>query len=64
MGQNMPHLTGGEALARFRATHPNLGVILSTAGGSLDEQGASGILPKPCTATELREKVREALAQP
>jgi CheY-like chemotaxis protein len=64
MDQNMPHLSGEEAMARLRISHPNLKVIISTGGGAVDAPAATGLLPKPYTASELREKVRETLARP
>ena len=62
LDQNMPRLSGTEALARFRTTRPSIQVIVSTGGGTIDAQGSADLLPKPYTATELRQKVRKILA--
>lgn len=62
----MPGLDGFELLGRVQESNPGLPVLLVT--GAVDRrhaltgaQGASGVLYKPFTHTELREAVARAL---
>lgn len=64
----LPGLNGLELLARLRATHPKLPVILMTAHGSTDtaieatKLGACDYVPKPCDTEELLGMVEAAVA--
>jgi signal transduction histidine kinase/CheY-like chemotaxis protein len=64
----MPDTTGGEVFDRLRQLDPDVRVLLSTgyAGSQeakeLVERGCLGVLAKPYSMNELRDRVHEALA--
>jgi CheY-like chemotaxis protein len=60
----MPRMTGGQVLETILRLRPDARVIVSTGGtahGSERPEGVLGILPKPYTATALRQVVAQAL---
>jgi two-component system cell cycle sensor histidine kinase/response regulator CckA len=68
LDMNMPGMDGVETMTRLKAEFPNIKVLIST-GHSMDGElkrmqceGTFGLLQKPYRADDLREKVREAMA--
>jgi signal transduction histidine kinase/CheY-like chemotaxis protein len=65
----MPEMDGLELLARARQYKPDLGGVLMTAYGTLDnliksmQLGVTGFLMKPFTGSELGQAVQEALVK-
>ena len=65
----MPSADGLEVLRAARTHHPDVGVVIVTAFGTVDEaihamgQGAADYITKPFRQTELRTRVRRALEQ-
>ena len=65
----MPGLTGLDLLARVRATHPSLPVVLVTGAGTYGNltqalaNGASGIVVKPFSHADLVAAVHSALGR-
>ena len=65
----MPGLTGLELLARVRATHPSMPVVLVTGAGTYGNltqalaNGASGIVVKPFSHADLVAAVHSALGR-
>lgn len=69
LDMNMPGMDGVETMARLKSEFPNINVLIST-GHTVDSEldrmrceGRFGLLKKPYRASELREKVREAMAK-
>jgi len=65
MDMVMPNMGGGEAYDRIKEINPRVKVLLSS-GYSLDGEakkilarGCDGFIQKPCTISELSEKIRE-----
>ncbi|RJQ70223.1 MAG: sigma-54-dependent Fis family transcriptional regulator [Desulfobacteraceae bacterium] len=65
----MPEMSGMELMARVRGRFPDLEMILITGYATLDgaveaaKEGAFHYLAKPFTPDQLRERVKQALAQ-
>jgi len=62
LDRNMPSLSGEQVLSKLRALRADVRVVLSSGGGVSVPPGAMETLPKPYTATQLREVIRRALA--
>jgi CheY-like chemotaxis protein len=69
----MPDTDGLEMIQQLRKINPRVRVLAISGGGRVEAEeylsvarkfGAVGVLPKPFTATELREAVEGALADP
>ena len=69
----MPDTDGLEMIQRLREMNPKVRVLAISGGGRVDAEeylsvarkfGAAGILPKPFTASQLRQAVQAALADP
>jgi CheY-like chemotaxis protein len=65
---NMPGMTGLELLARIRALHPTLPVIMITAYGDAEtkrralESGAQGLVTKPIDFVALKTEIDARVA--
>jgi two-component system, NtrC family, response regulator AtoC len=62
---NLPGMNGLEALARIRAIHPRIKVIMMTGHGSIDlavkamRAGAADFVTKPISVSNLRQKLEQ-----
>jgi DNA-binding response OmpR family regulator len=62
---NMPGKSGIEVLAELTELNPDVKVIILTGYAAHEEEvkGAAGLLQKPFSADELRQKIVDVLAQ-
>jgi CheY-like chemotaxis protein len=70
MDLTMPHLDGTEAFAHMRRVQPSVRVLLMSGFSEQDAtvtfagKGLAGFIQKPFELANLRQKIREAFAQP